>query len=246
MEEREEEREEHRRAEEVFQEYVVQTYSCIARDFDRTRYKPWPEMLWLADILPARSKVLDVGSGNGRNAFFLASQGHEVVGVDVVEEMVVVARRKAESFGTSNPEFLVGDGRKLPFPDAIFDCVFSIATIHHIPSANGRMEALREMWRVLGSGGVCLLSVWGREQSRFPNAKSMGAEGDVFIPWKRQVDGREFQRYYHLFAKNELKALAGEAGMEGVVFSHAENQYFYGRKGEKVGLEDVPVDLREG
>jgi len=50
------------------------------------------------------------------------------------------------------------DARKLSFPDATFDVVLSNLCIHNIPELEGRVQACREIARVLKPGGIALIS----------------------------------------------------------------------------------------
>ena len=79
--------------------------------------------------VPADAEVLDVGCGSGWAARLLASQavnGH-VVGIDVSDEMIRVAREQSESF--QNIEFQVASAEQLPFPDASFSHAFSMESL---------------------------------------------------------------------------------------------------------------------
>ncbi len=67
------------------------------------------------------SRVLDVGCGPGRHAHALARRGIEVVGVDLSERFVEVARRDAPPGAT----FVRADARSLAF-DSVFDAVVSL------------------------------------------------------------------------------------------------------------------------
>jgi len=106
----------------------------------------------LARLLPltGEERALDVGTGAGAIAIGLASLVREVVGVDIVPEVLAEARKRA----TENTEFLEGDAENLPFPTDSFDVVCTARTLHHI----ARPEVvLFEMTRVLRPGGVMLV-----------------------------------------------------------------------------------------
>jgi cyclopropane fatty-acyl-phospholipid synthase-like methyltransferase len=55
--------------------------------------------------------LLDLGCGRGRHSLTLAEHGYRVTGVDLSEEAIRKARRKAEERGLKSPRFLVGDMR---------------------------------------------------------------------------------------------------------------------------------------
>lgn len=93
-------------------------------------------------------RVLDAGAGTGPLALALAPLVREVVGLDVVPEMLAEARRHAE--GVANVSFVEGDCLALPFEAASFDLTVSSRTVHHL----SRPElAIAEMVRVTRPGG---------------------------------------------------------------------------------------------
>ena len=74
----------------------------------------------LGGIAPQR--VLDLGSGQGRNAIWLAQQGHSVTAVDVSDVATEQARAAAESTGV-NAEFIAADLETWEPPEDSFDLV---------------------------------------------------------------------------------------------------------------------------
>ncbi len=236
--------------ERVFQEHVVDVYRQIAGHFSATRYAPWPEVVWFSTLLPKGGIVLDVGCGNGRHSVFLAGEGFRVVGLDIVEELLSAAKSRARTTGVeSRTEFVAGDARKLPFRDGQFDGVLCVAVLHHIPTRKGRLEVLWEMWRVLKTGGVGLVSVWSTEEERYrttPRPEG-GDSGDRLVPWTRSLDGKVFHRYYHFFTEKEFKELLAETPWkDSAVFSHAANLHaVIEKEDEKHGrfdMEKIPSE----
>lgn len=94
-------------------------------------------------------KILDVGTGNGSLALLFAEMGHEVVGIDISEEMLAVAIEKAKERGVS-PDLRVGDAESLDFEDKSFDAVVSRIVLWTLPHPE---TAIREWQRVLKPGG---------------------------------------------------------------------------------------------
>jgi ubiquinone/menaquinone biosynthesis C-methylase UbiE len=74
-------------------------------------------------------RVLDLGCGDGRLAIGAAPYAKSVVGLDIEEELIESARRRARDAGLNNVRFVVGAGQKLPFPDGSFDVVISSWTL---------------------------------------------------------------------------------------------------------------------
>lgn len=108
---------------------------------------------------PPGARVLDVATGTGTVALALAPHAAEVVGTDLVPEMVGLAQRKAEASGAGNVTFRVADGAALPFPGATFDLVVCGAGLFFLPDM---ALALREWARVLRPGGEVAFSAFGR------------------------------------------------------------------------------------
>ena len=102
----------------------------------------------LREFLPLRGdeRALDSGTGAGVLALALAPLVREVVGVDLVPELIAAARASAPA----NATFVEGDATALPFDADSFDLAGSRRTLHHI----SRPEvAVAELARVTRPGG---------------------------------------------------------------------------------------------
>lgn len=97
-------------------------------------------------ILQSKSvrRILDLGSGEGRAADFLARQGFEVVTVDS-------SRRTRAGHGQ-----VCAYGEKLPFGDGTFDASLVSFVLHTMPASN-RCRLLTEAARVCSTGGLLML-----------------------------------------------------------------------------------------
>ena len=91
-------------------------------------------------------RAVDVGTGAGTLALALAPLVREVVGVDVVPELLERARAGAPT----NATFVEGDATALPFEDSSFDLACSRRTLHHIARPE---RAVAELARVTAPGG---------------------------------------------------------------------------------------------
>lgn len=110
--------------------------------------------LEVARVLPRRTRVLDVGCGNGFIAHHLTAMlGTEVVGLDVTRAT------------SARIEYLRYDGRRFPLPDDSFDAALLCYVLHH---AQDLRAVLAEVRRALRDGGLIVVyedipgSYWDR------------------------------------------------------------------------------------
>jgi len=106
----------------------------------------------LADLLPGED-VLDLGSGGGIDVLLSARRvapGGKAYGLDMTDEMLLLARRNQREAGVRNAEFLKGEIENIPLPDAAVDVIISNCVIN-LSVDKGRV--LREAFRVLRPGG---------------------------------------------------------------------------------------------
>lgn len=150
----------------------------------------------LAEIGPGM-RVLDVATGTGKQAFAFADAGAEVVGLDLSESMLRIARRKA---GARTITFQEGDARALPFADASFDRSCVSFGLHEMP-ASVRREALRELARVTRPDGRIVIVDYALPPGRIAR-------------WLVYHFVKLYERdNYAEFATSDLRAMLDEAGM---------------------------------
>ncbi|MCZ2845469.1 MAG: class I SAM-dependent methyltransferase [Candidatus Bathyarchaeota archaeon] len=96
-------------------------------------------------------KILEVGCGVGRWAPLMLSKGAKYFGVDISSEMIRIAKRKVPE-----GDFSITNGQKLDFPEGLFDLVFSVTVLHHIPY-NKQEKMVQEMRRVTKKNGYMII-----------------------------------------------------------------------------------------
>lgn len=93
--------------------------------------------------------ILDVGTGPGRLPIEIAKQitNVKVVGIDLSEDMVRIAKKNAEKEGLADKvEFIVGNAYDTGFGDCSMDLVISTGVIHHLKEP---AKAFNEIYRIL-------------------------------------------------------------------------------------------------
>jgi ubiquinone/menaquinone biosynthesis C-methylase UbiE len=126
-----------------------ETAGLVAEEQDR-RAAVTRERLQRLLRLTGEERALDVGTGAGAMALALAPLVREVVGIDLVPELLAEARKRAPA----NVELVEGDAAALPFEAGSFDLGCTARTLHHVR----RPElVLAELHRVLRPGGTMLV-----------------------------------------------------------------------------------------
>ncbi len=159
-------------------------------------------------------RVLDVGCGIGYHTLRMAEFCEEIVGVDVSEKSIEVARREAKERGMTNVSFVCSDINHNPFPSASFDCVIAYGdVIGHIPDYK---TAFSQMARLLLPGGLLSLDCdnkWYlgliREWDELRVAVASPREGHA-RPWEFHGVGLDF----NTFTQGELVRLLGSNGFK--------------------------------
>ena len=114
-----------------------------------------PQLLSRVGIEPGQA-VLDVATGTGNVALRAAELGADVTGLDLVPDLLAIARSRDEGRVT----WIEGDAEALPFDDASFDRVLSVVGIQFAPR---HQVVADELVRVCRPGGAIGLVNWTPE-----------------------------------------------------------------------------------
>ena len=128
--------------------------------FARGRAEIDQVMHYLRDVgvEPRPGRALDFGCGLGRLSQALATHFHEVVGVDISEQMVSRAQ-ELDRYGPGRVRYVVNTAARLPdvASDSV-DLVYSNITLQHIPPRYVRTY-VADFFRVLRPGGLALFQM---------------------------------------------------------------------------------------
>jgi ubiquinone/menaquinone biosynthesis C-methylase UbiE len=147
------------------QDRAAFTYNAAADFFDASPLSFWDyfgrRTIELASLSNG-SRVLDVCCGSGASAIPAAEAvgpTGSVIGIDLANQLLKLARTKAIRRGFGNIEFEVGDMLSMRFPVASFDtvvCVFGIFFVRNMA------KAVNELWNRVRPGGTLAVTTWGR------------------------------------------------------------------------------------
>ncbi|HEV2480924.1 MAG TPA: class I SAM-dependent methyltransferase [Puia sp.] len=177
------------------QEKAEKTYNFAADLFDDPALGFWDrygrrtvERLGLKPGM----RVLDVCCGTGASALPAAEAvgaTGSVVGVDLAENLLALARDKAVDKGLQNVEFMKADMTALPFEPNSFDAVIIVFGIFFVPDMEAQVQRL---WRLVRPGGRLAITTWGPRLFEPAYTQWKAAVAEVapewvsdFNPWDR-------------------------------------------------------------
>lgn len=196
-----------------------ETWDYIAESFDKTRSKPWKLCIDFINTLKGTNIVVDLGCGNGRHLIPCAKQCKLAFGLDISEELLLIAKNKLMENKLKNVVFLHSDVLNLPIKNDTIDAVLFIASLHNIKGKEKRIKSLKELKRILKKDGRALISVWSRWQDRYRvlffkkwfTQIDKSDFGDINIYWRQH--GLNIPRFYHLYSKKEFIEDIKKAGL---------------------------------
>ncbi len=145
------------------------------------------------------SRVLEVATGPGYVALAFAAVAREVVGIDLTDAPLAIARKNREERGVTNVSFESADANQLPFADDSFDMAICRLAFHHFDTPQ---RVLSEMARVCRPGGK--IAVEDLIASEWPD------RADYYNQWERLRD----PSHTTALSVSQLLAFYTAAGLE--------------------------------
>jgi len=138
---------------------MAETMSTIRADFDRlallsdegSDHRSRYDDFLLRHVPSPCRESLDIGCGTGGFSRLLAKSSERVLALDLSPNMIRIARERSASF--PNIDFQVADVLTRELPAEKFDCIATVATLHHLPMT----EVLPKIKRALKVNGVLLI-----------------------------------------------------------------------------------------
>ena len=175
---------------------TIDTYNRTAQEYDTETASFWdlfPRTIIDTFASITHGRVLDVGSGPGRDGLILKEKNLDVVCLDASEAMVALSTSRGL-------QSVVGDFCKLPFPDAVFGGVWAYTALLHVHKDEVG-TALSEIYRVLAKGGVFGLGLIEGNEEQY-----------------RESSGINLPRWFSYYRKDEVENLLRAHGFTVVYF----------------------------
>lgn len=175
---------------------TINTYNKMAKEYDDETVDFWewfPRTFVDKFVKLSGKKILDVGSGPGRDGLLLQQANKEVVCLDASEAMIKLSSERGL-------ESVLAGFDKLPFEDESFDGVWSYTALLHIPKKSINTP-LKEIYRVLKSNGIFALGLIEGDSEEY-----------------KESSGVDMLRWFSFYEKGEILDLCKHHGFELIYF----------------------------
>lgn len=180
-----------------YKSITKKTYNLSAKDYaarDRKIITETADVIIALNkfirLLPKQARVLDLGSGTGRDSRFLFERSFRVVGIDFSKNMIQEAKK-------INPliDYRMMDLERIKFGKNSFNGIWANASLHHIPKVHLK-KIIKNIYNILKDGGIFFIKI-----------KSGAGEG---IRENKKFN-KQLKRYFAFYSIKELTDLLGAA-----------------------------------
>ena len=184
-----------------------QVWENISKEWNE--FKKIPAESTMQFLKKQKGKVLDFGSGSGRNLTKIKSG--KMYLLDFSEGMIELAKKKAKK-EKINAEFAVSSMTKTPYGNNFFDGAICISAFHCLNRLEQK-KAVKELYRILKPEAQILVGVWNKDSKRLKRHKGKEAK----IKWNDKGE-----RYYYLFDEKEIHNLFEKQGFKIIETNNSE------------------------
>ena len=159
-------------------------YDSIAQIYDPWSLSVTEDVEFYVDLArETEGPVVELAVGTGRIALPIAQAGVPVIGVDLSEGMLAVARERARELGVeSRIDLRVGDFREPPVPERVPLVICPFRSLLHMPDETEKLRTLRAAHELLEPGGRFAFDVFapGREDIDETDGRWLEREPGIF------------------------------------------------------------------
>lgn len=207
------------------------TYDAIASQFSGTRDYLWEDLKMLEQYVRPNCAIVDIGCGNGRLYQLFQKSQCFYLGIDQSTALISLAKNKF-----THAKFEVQEMTSLSLKSNFFDQAWLMASFHHLPDADSRIDTLKTIRTSLKKEGSIIMLNWNMDGEWVQKKVAQGAytkvgKQDYIVPWRNGKKHNFGDRFYHGFTKDELQTLASQADLQ-------VQEIYYTKMGEHSTKDD--------
>jgi len=158
----------------------------------------------LSEFIEKKSTIVELGSGNGRDAFYFAENGHHVYAIDQSHEANILETNMLTTVAKNNIDLITADFTKESF-EAFnqIDVFYSRFTMHAIQQQEQDV-LLPKLYSSLNKGGFFLVEARTTKDPLCGQGKPVGDNAYVTDHYRRFIDAQDFVKKCLHFGFNLL------------------------------------------
>ena len=166
---------------------------------------PSPFAVYCNKKLPQKSKIFELGCGNGRDALFFLREGHDITACDLSEVAIKSLQRKGSGC------FFIGDFTRLEQRQntELFDVVYSRFSLHAVDK-EAASRTLRWAYKILLPKGFFFIEVRSTKDKLYGQGKEVGKNEFITDHYRRFIDRSEIISELRAIGFNIIEEIEGE------------------------------------